>query len=75
MLVKDTTTKPGAGDDDKVAVIGLDLKKSRQRYLQLQATAGDGTAGTYLSAVAIARRPTEASSRAADRGLLFAEYA
>ncbi len=75
VLVKDSTTKPGALDDDKVFVFGLDLSKSRARYLQLQATAGNGTAGTFLSAIAIASRPREAGSSAARRGLLFAEYA
>ena len=75
VLVKDSTTKPSATDDGKVAVFGIDLRKSRLRYLQLQATAGDGSAGTFLSAIAIARRSLEASSDAADRNLLFAEYA
>jgi len=74
-LVKDATTKPGAGDDDEPFVFGVDLRKSRKRYLQLQATAGNGSAGTYLSAIAVARRLSESSSLAADRGLLFAEYA
>lgn len=75
VLVKDSTTKPGATDDDKVFAFGVDLRKSRQRYLQLQATAGDGATGTFLSAVAVARRAIESSSNAALRGLLFAEYA
>lgn len=74
-LVKDSTTKPADDADGKVAVFGIDLRKSRQRYIQLQATAGDGSTGTYLSAIAIARRSIEASSDAAQRGLLFAEYA
>jgi len=74
-LVKDATTKPGPTDDNKVFVFGIDLRASRQRYLQLQATAGDGTTGTYLSAIAIGRRLNQASSQAADRNLLFAEYA
>lgn len=73
--VLDVTTKPGATDDDKVAVIGVDLTASRKRYLQLQATAGDGAAGTFLSAVAVVSRPQEGSSKAADREALFAEYA
>lgn len=74
-LVKDSTTKPSSDNDGQVAVFGIDLRKSRQRYLQLQATSGDGSTGTFLSAVAIARRSLEASSDAADRNLLFAEYA
>lgn len=74
-LVVDATTKPGASDDNKPFVFGLDLRKPRERYLQLQATAGDGAAGTFLSAVAIASRPINSSPSAADRGLLFAQYA
>lgn len=74
-LVKDATTKPGAGDSDKLFVFGIDLRKSRERYLQLQATAGNGSAGTYLAAHVVARRLGEASEVAADRNLLFAEYA
>jgi len=74
-LVKDSTTKPTATDDDKVFVFGIDLRKSRERFLQIQGTAGDGTSGTYLAAVAIARRLNESSSLAANRNLLFAEYA
>jgi len=74
-LVKDSTTKPGATDDNKAFVFGVDLRKNRERYLQLQATAGDGTSGTFLSAVAIGRRLSEAGSGATKRNLLFAEYA
>lgn len=73
--VKDATTKPGATDDDKAFAIGVDLRQSRKRYLQLQATAGNGAAGTFLSAIAVATRMTQSSSNATTRGLLFAEYA
>jgi hypothetical protein len=73
--VKDATTKPGSSDGNKTFAIGVNLHATRQRYLQLQATAGDGAAGTFLAAVAIASRLQVSSSRAADRGLLFAEYA
>lgn len=52
--VHDVTTKPGATDDNGIFVIYVPLTAARQRYLQLQATAGDGAAGTYLSAIAIA---------------------
>ncbi len=72
-LVKDATTKPGATDDNKLFAFGVDLRAPRQRYIQLQATAGDGAAGTFLSAVAVAR-PARLSSEADVRGLLFAEY-
>lgn len=74
-LVKDATTKPGATDDGKAFVFGVDLRKSRKQFLQLQAKAGNGTSGTFLAAVCIGRRLTESSPNASDRGLLFAEYA
>lgn len=72
--VKDVTTKPGNSDSGKVAVIGVDCRGARERYLQLEAAAGDGAAGTYLSAIAIAQGGT-LDSQASERGLLFAEYA
>jgi len=73
--VLDVVNKPGAGDTDLSFVVDVDLRKQRKRYLQLQATAGSGTAGTYLAAVAIAYRPQNASSGAVDRGgLVTAEY-
>jgi len=74
-LVKDSTTKPGANDDNKTFVFGIDLSKQRQRYFQLQATAGNGAAETYLSATAVGYRMGEAGSSASRLGLLFAEYA
>jgi hypothetical protein len=42
---------PGANDDNKPIVIIVDLKQPHARYLQLQAKAGNGDAGTYFSAV------------------------
>lgn len=75
VLVKDATVKPGASDGSKPFVFGVNLRDSHERYLQIQATAGNGAAGTYLSVVAIASRPTNGSSDASPRGLLFAEYA
>jgi len=72
--VVDATMKPSATADGSAFVFGIDLSASRKRYIQLQVTAGDGTDGTFLSALAIASRPMEASSEAAKRGLLFAQY-
>ena len=74
-LVKDSTTKPGSSDSNKTFVFGIDLRQALERYLQLQATAGDGAAGTYLAAVAVGRRQSVSSHLAANRALLFAEYA
>lgn len=75
VAVKDVTTKPGSSDGGKTFAIGVDLRKSRQRYLQLQGTAGNGAAGTYLAAAAIGYRPAQSSGSAADRAMLLAEYA
>lgn len=73
-VVKAATTLPGTDDDGKAFVFGIDLRGPRERYLQLQATAGNGAAGTFLSALAIGR-PGRESSDADARGLLFADYA
>lgn len=43
---------PSATDDGSVVVFQVDLR-GRKRYLDLVATAGDGSTGTYGSAVAI----------------------
>jgi len=49
------TVLPSATDDNKVIVFNLDMRKYG-RYLDVVATAGDGTNGTYLSATAILSR-------------------
>jgi hypothetical protein len=72
--VLDLTSKPAAGDDNEVWIVGIDFSKSRQRYFQLQGTAGDGTNGTYLSAHFIGERTTEAGTTAAKRGAGYVEY-
>lgn len=66
--VLDVATKPGAGSDNGIWVIGLDLTKARKRYIQLQVTAGDGTAGTYLAASFVSQTDGEVGSAAANRG-------
>lgn len=47
-----TAELPSATDDDGVVVFQVDLR-GRKRYLDLVATAGDGSTGTYGAAVAI----------------------
>ena len=49
-----TSALPSATDDNKFFVFKIDLR-GRKRYLDLIATAGDGTAGTFLTAFAILR--------------------
>ncbi len=63
-----STVVPGATDDNKIYRITIDLRAERKRYLQLQATAGDGAAGTYLSATchAVAPNKVATNNNAAD---------
>ncbi len=71
--VLDVTTKPDDGDSNGVWVIGIDLRTVRARYIQLQVTAGDGSAGTYLSAIFQAI-PGESGTTAALRNASNVEY-
>jgi hypothetical protein len=49
--ITDTIT-PGVGDDNGQIVVIIPLAGPRKRYVQIQATAGNGSAGTYLTAQA-----------------------
>jgi hypothetical protein len=62
-----TSALPTATDDNKVFVIEVDLR-GKKRYFDLVATAGNGTAGTYFSAVAVLSRGEIAPITAAGRG-------
>ena len=62
-----TSSLPSATDDNKVFVAYVDTR-ARKRYLQLQATAGNGTTGTYLSAAAILGKAGNGPYNAATRG-------
>lgn len=63
-----TSALPSATDDNKLFAFHLNLQ-GRMRYLDLIATAGDGTAGTFATAIAILSRPSTAPTTAAGRGL------
>ena len=63
-----TSTLPSATDDNKVFAAFVSTK-GRKRYLQLQATAGNGTTGTYLAANAILGKAGEGPYNASTRGL------
>ncbi|MCC6679872.1 MAG: hypothetical protein IT445_03120 [Phycisphaeraceae bacterium] len=71
LTVKDATTKPTADDDNNIALIYVPMSKWTLRYLQIQATAGNGSAGTYLSAIAIIDAP---GASGPDATLLGAAY-
>ncbi len=73
--VHDFATKPGANDDNALFGVYVPTSKWTERYLQLQATAGDGTTGTYLSALAVFDQPGTTGTTAADLGLTVVEVA
>lgn len=62
-----TSTLPSATDDNKFFVFDVDLR-GRKRYFDLVATAGDGAAGTFLTAFAILSRGKDQPVTAAERG-------
>lgn len=58
---------PGDDADDKIVVACIDMTNNRKKWLKPSATAGNGSTGTYLSAVCILSNavisPTTASQR------------
>lgn len=61
------STLPSASDDNKFFVFDIDLK-ARQRYIDLVATAGNGSTGTYLTAFGILSRGHKTPMTATERG-------
>lgn len=62
-----TSTLPSATDDNKFFKFEVDLK-GRKRYIDLNATVGDGTTGAFVTAFAILSAPSEMALTASDRG-------
>jgi hypothetical protein len=62
-----TSALLSASDDNKIQLFEIDLR-GRKRYIDLSATAGDGTAGTYAAAIAILSRAKDAPVTATERG-------
>jgi len=62
-----TAALPSATDDGTVVVFQIDLK-GKKRYLDLIATAGDGAAGTFASAVAVLTKAAVAPESVSDAG-------
>lgn len=56
-----------ADSDNDFHVFEVDLL-GKQRYIDFEITGGDGSAGTFLSVLAILSRPSESPNSAADRG-------
>ena len=59
---------PSATDDNKTFAFEIDLR-GRKRYLDVTATAGDGTAGTYLTINYILWRAKDYPVSATERGM------
>lgn len=62
-------TLPTATDDDGMFVFQIDMR-GRKRYLDVSATAGDGTNGTFMSAVAILTRGSNTPVTATEMNVL-----
>lgn len=62
-----TSALPTATDDSDIFAFEIDLR-GRKRYLDLVATAGNGTAGTYASAIAILERSKHGVTSATEAG-------
>lgn len=62
-----TSTLPSATDDNKFFTFFVDLK-GRKRYIDLVATAGDGSTGTYAVAFADLYDANNVPSTATERG-------
>lgn len=63
----DTSALPTSTDDNKCMIFDIDLR-GRKRFLDLTATAGDGTAGTYMTAWCILSKGASAPITVANRG-------
>jgi hypothetical protein len=61
------STLPSATDDNKIFKFEVDLL-GRKRFLDLNATVGDGTTGAYVTAWAVLSAPSEMALTASDRG-------
>lgn len=62
-----TSALPSATDDNKCFVFEIDLR-GRKRYLDLVATAGDGSAGTFAAAFALLSRAGDCPVTPTERG-------
>ena len=63
-----TSSLPSATADNTVFAFDIPLN-GRKRYLDVVATAGDGTAGTYMTVLALLSRGKEVPNSATERGL------
>jgi len=73
--VHDVTAKPAATDDDEIVELYIPMSQWTDRYLQLQATAADGTTGVNLCVLAVADLAGELEPTAASHGVEAIEIA
>jgi hypothetical protein len=62
-----TSALPSADDDNTFQIFEIDLR-DRKRYLDVVATAGNGSAGTFATILCILSRAGESVDTAAERG-------
>jgi hypothetical protein len=62
-----TSALPASTADNTFVIFDIDLR-GRKRFLDLNATAGDGSAGTFMAAWAVLSRGKEAPTSMAERG-------
>lgn len=68
-----TATLPAADADDGVYAWHVSLN-DKKRYFQVEAKAGDGSTGTYLTACALLSRAKQGPDTAAERGLAAEKF-
>lgn len=62
-----TSALPSATDDNLFQVAQIDLK-GKKRYIDVTATTGDGTAGSYVTILGILSRPQVSPTSASEAG-------
>lgn len=60
-----TAGLPGAGSDNTLWIISVPITGSRGRYLDMTLTAGDGSAGSYITALALKQPKVLTDTKAA----------
>lgn len=63
-----TSALPSATSDNTVFGFEIALGNSRKRYIDISATGGDGSTGTYLAVVGVLSRAKNPPTTAAGRG-------
>lgn len=62
-----TSALPSSTDDNKFVCFDIDLR-ARKRYIDMTITAGDGSAGTYLTVIGLLSRAKQSPNTVAERG-------